>query len=125
MCPSLEDSATVRAGEALKNTTHSWGTVFMNFYMGQIQRFVFELFVTERAAHNPRLMQAFVVLELYPITELLPTFGAGVAPLVMLDPLVPGHVVVLAEGLVADGTLERPLLGVHSHVSCQFVGPPE
>lgn len=93
--------------------------------MGQIQGLVLELFVAERAAHHARLVQALVVLELYPVAELLPTLSAGVAALVVLDPLVPSHVVVLAEGLVADWTLERPFLGVHPHVSGQFVGPPE
>lgn len=84
-----------------------------------------ELFVAERATHHSWLMQALVVLELDPVAQLLPTICAGVAALVVLDPLVPGHVVVLAEGLVADWTLKRPLLGVHPHVSGQFVGPPE
>lgn len=84
-----------------------------------------ELFVAERAAHHSWLMQALVVLELDPVAQLLSTFRACVSALVMLDPLVPGHVVVLAEGFVADRALKRPLLRVHPHVSGQFVCSPE
>lgn len=125
MCSPLEDSSTVGAGKALEDTSHSLGATFMNFDMGQIQRFVLKLFVTVRAAHHSWLMEALVVLKLYPVSKLLATLGAGVAALVVLNTLVPCHVVVLAEGLVADGALKRSLLGVHAHVSSQFVGPPE
>lgn len=125
MSPSLEDSAAVRASKALENPAHSWSAIFMDFNVGQIQRLVLELFVTEWAAHHPRFMQALVVLEFYPVAEFLPTLSAGVATLMVLDPLVSCHVIVLAEGLVADGALERSLLGMHPHVSGQFVGPPE
>lgn len=125
MSSSLENSPAIRTGEALEDASYSRGAVFMNLDMGQVQRLVLELFVAERTAHHPGLVQAFVVLELDPVAELLPTLGAGVAALVVLDSLVPGHVVVLAEGLVADRAFERALLGVHPHVSGQFVGPSE